>query len=108
VQFALSQASDDGHCYLPQAELVERATGLLGVEAGLAGRCLEELVAEQGVVAEPLPAGSAADPQGRGVWLVPLHRAEVALAAGLLRLLGAPGDRLQVFQGWTGRSRWTG
>ncbi len=39
VQFALSQASDDGHCYLPQAELVERATGLLGVDAGLAGRC---------------------------------------------------------------------
>jgi exodeoxyribonuclease V alpha subunit len=108
LQFALSQASDDGHCYLPQAELVERATGLLGVEAGLAGRCLEELVAAEGLVAEPLPAGSAADPQGRGVWLVPFHRAEAALAAGLLRLLRAPTDRLATFQGvdWTVALDW--
>src|SRR6266545_2706236 len=108
LQFALSQASDDGHCYLPQAELVERATGLLGVEAGLAGRCLEELVAVEGVVAEPLPAGSAADPQGRSVWLVPFHRAEAALAAGLLRLLRAPTDRLATFQGvdWTVALDW--
>jgi exodeoxyribonuclease V alpha subunit len=108
LQFALSQASDDGHCYLPQAELVERATGLLGVEAGLAGRCLEELVAAEGLVAEPLPAGSAADPQGRGVWLVPFHRAEAALAGGLLRLLRAPTDRLATFQGvdWTVALDW--
>jgi exodeoxyribonuclease V alpha subunit len=105
LQFALSQASDDGHCYLPQAELVERATGLLGVEAGLAGRCLEELVAVEGVVAEPIPAtaGLPGDPQGRGVWLVPFHRAEVALAAGLLRLLGAPADRLP----WSQAVDWT-
>src|SRR6266508_4035246 len=56
VQFALSQASDDGHCYLPEADLLARATELLGVDAELARRCLEELVAEEGVVAEPLPA----------------------------------------------------
>ena len=109
LQFALSQASDDGHCYLPEANLLARATGLLGVDAGLAGRCLQELVAEQGVVVEPLPAaGSSADPQGRSVWLVPFHRAEVALAAGLLRLLGAPADRLEVFHGvdWTVALDW--
>src|ERR687895_675849 len=56
LQFALSEDSDDGHCYLPETELVAQATGLLGVEVELAGRCLEELVAEEGVVAEPLPA----------------------------------------------------
>jgi exodeoxyribonuclease V alpha subunit len=103
VQFALSEASDDGHCYLPEAELVERATGLLGVDADLAGRCLEDLVAEEGVAAEPLPAtaGSADGPAGtvRAVYLVPFHRAEAALAGGLLRLLGAPIDRLAGFQG---------
>jgi exodeoxyribonuclease V alpha subunit len=98
VQFALSEASDDGHCYLPEAKLLERATGLLGVDADLAGRCLEDLVAEEGVAAEPLPAtaGSADGPAGtvRAVYLVPFHRAEAALAAGLLRLLAAPSDRL--------------
>jgi exodeoxyribonuclease V alpha subunit len=111
LQFALSEASDDGHCYLPEAELVTKATGLLGVDAGLAGRCLEELVAEEGVVAEPLPAqGSPTVPEGTGraIWLVPFHRAEVALAAGLLRLLQAPVDRLASFQtvDWTVALDW--
>ena len=101
LQFALSQASEDGHCYLPETELVAKATELLGVGAELAGRCLEELVAEEGVVAEPLPvAMSSGVPEetGRAIWLVPFHRAEVALAAGLLRLLDAPTDRLARFQ----------
>src|SRR5215216_4967435 len=101
LQFALSEASDDGHCYLPEAELVTKATGLLGVDGGLASRCLEELVAEEGVVAEPLPAHLALgvpEGTGRAIWLVPFHRAEVALAGGLLRLLDASVDRLASFQ----------
>ena len=113
LQFALSEASDDGHCYLPEAELVAKATGLLGVDAELAGRCLEELVAEEGVVAEPLPADvspDAAAGTGRAIWLVPFHRAEVALAGGLLRLLGAPSDRLPWSQAvdWTVALDWLG
>jgi exodeoxyribonuclease V alpha subunit len=97
LQFALSQATEDGHCYLPETELVAAATELLGVDTGLAGRCLEELVAEEGLVAEPLPAVASPggrEGTGRAIWLVPFHRAERALAAGLLRLLDAPVDRL--------------
>jgi exodeoxyribonuclease V alpha subunit len=113
LQFALSEASEDGHCYLPEAELVTKATGLLGVDTVLAGRCLEELVAEEGVVAEPLPADvspDAAAGTGRAVWLVPFHRAEVALAGGLLRLLRAPSDRLPWSQAvdWTVALGWLG
>jgi exodeoxyribonuclease V alpha subunit len=113
LQFALSEASDDGHCYLPETELVAKATALLGVDGELAGRCLEELVAEEGVVAEPLPADvSPGVPErtGRAVWLVPFHRAEVALAAGLRRLLDAPADRLANFQAvdWTVAQHWLG
>jgi exodeoxyribonuclease V alpha subunit len=113
LQFALSEASEDGHCYLPETELVERATELLGVDAELAGRCLEELIAVEGVVAEPLPAaGSAGAPRSavRAIWLVPFHRAERALAGGLLRLLGAPVDRLAGFQAvdWTVALDWLG
>jgi hypothetical protein len=55
LQFALSQAAEDGHCYLPETELVTKATELIEVDLGLTGRCLEELVAEEGVIAEPLP-----------------------------------------------------
>jgi exodeoxyribonuclease V alpha subunit len=111
LQFALSQASEDGHCYLPEAELVAKATELLGVDAELARCCLEELVAEEGVVAEPLPAqGSPDGPEGSGraIWLVPFHRAEAALAAGLRRLLQAPVDRLASFQtvDWMAALHW--
>jgi exodeoxyribonuclease V alpha subunit len=101
LQFALSQATEDGHCYLPETELVTKATELLEVDLELAGRCLEELVAEEGVVAEPLPAhvlSTGPDGSRRAIWLVPFHRAEVALAAGLLRLLQAPIDRLASFR----------
>jgi exodeoxyribonuclease V alpha subunit len=112
LQFALSQASEDGHCYLPEAELVAKATGLLGVDAQLAGRCLEDLVAEEGVVAEPLPAEGSPDAAAgtRAIWLVPFHRAEAALAGGLLRLLGAPSDRLAWSQAvdWTVALDWLG
>ena len=113
LQFALSQASEDGHCYLPEGELLARATGLLGVDAELASRCLEELLEEEGVVAEPLPAAMSpgdSEGTGRGVWLVPFHRAEAALAGGLLRLLAAPGDRLPWSQAvdWTIALDWLG
>jgi exodeoxyribonuclease V alpha subunit len=106
LQFALSQATEDGHCYLPETELVAKATELLEVDLGLAGRCLEELVAEEGVVAEPLPAAvspGVRDGTGRAIWLVPFHRAERALAGGLLRLLEAPVDRLP----WAQAVDWT-
>jgi exodeoxyribonuclease V alpha subunit len=101
LQFALSQASEDGHCYLPETELVTKATELLEVDLGLTGRCLKELIAEEGVVAEPLPAAvspGVRDGTGRAIWLVPFYRAERALAGGLLRLLDTPGDRLASFQ----------
>ncbi|HZD72240.1 MAG TPA: helix-hairpin-helix domain-containing protein, partial [Actinomycetes bacterium] len=88
LQFALSEASESGHCYLPEEDLVAQAAELLGVGAQLVRRCLEELVAADGVVREPEPEAAAA------IWLVPFHRAEVALAGGLRRLLGAPVDRL--------------
>jgi exodeoxyribonuclease V alpha subunit len=107
LQFALSEAAEDGHCYLPEPELVAAATELLGVDTGLAGRCLEELLAEEGVVAEPLPTAAVSsglpEGTGRAIWLVPFHRAERALAAGLLRLLEDPADRLA----WSQAVDWT-
>jgi len=33
LQFALSEASEDGHCYLPEGELITKAAELLGVDA---------------------------------------------------------------------------
>ncbi|MDQ2832120.1 MAG: AAA family ATPase, partial [Chloroflexota bacterium] len=95
LQFTLSEASDEGHCYLPEAELVAKATEILGVEATLAAACLEELSREEGVVMEGLPGPDGQ--QVTAVYLVPFHRAEVSLANSLLRLLHAPNERLPAF-----------
>src|SRR6266508_2129736 len=94
-------------------EVGRRATELLEVGTDLAGRCLDQLVAAEGVVAEPLPTSGSATTQpgaGRAIWLVPFHRAEAALAGGLLRLLHAPADRLAAFQtvDWTVALDWLG
>jgi exodeoxyribonuclease V alpha subunit len=105
LQFVLSQASEDGHCYLPESELLTRAAALLGVDAHLAEGCLAELVAEQGVVQEELTGGEGLV---TAVWLVPFYRAERSLAGGLRRLLDAPADRLAAFQrvDWPGALGW--
>ncbi|WP_370107092.1 ATP-dependent RecD-like DNA helicase [Streptacidiphilus sp. BW17] len=101
LQYALSQSSDQGHCYLPEEQLISDAVKLLAVDTGLVIECLAELVAEEGVVREQVP-GEEQDETGHAVpvsavYLVPFHRAEVSLAAQLGRLLRAPEDRLAAF-----------
>ncbi|MFR9724151.1 ATP-dependent RecD-like DNA helicase [Streptomyces sp. MS19] len=99
LAYALSQATDQGNCYLPEERLISDAVKLLQVDTGLVIDCLGELAAEpEGVVTEQVP-----DPGGDGmvtaVWLVPFHRAEVSLAGQLRRLLRAEDDRLGAFAG---------
>jgi exodeoxyribonuclease V alpha subunit len=99
LQFTLSQASELGHCYLPEPELVARASEILGVRPALAQTCLDELVRQQGVVRDPVPM-TGFDDGVHAIYLVPFHRAEVSLAAGLLRLRSVPeqADRLPMFR----------
>ena len=104
LQFTLSQASELGHCYLPEPELVARASEILGVRPELAQSCLGELVRQQGVIRDPVPIPGFDDGVA-GIYLLPFHRAEVSLAAGLLRLRSVPeqADRLPCSARSTGR-----
>ncbi|MCF2528008.1 SF1B family DNA helicase RecD2 [Yinghuangia soli] len=112
LQFTLSEGADAGHCYLPQDDLVADAVGILDVPAPLVQRCLDELVAEEGVVRETLPGTvSSTGSQGddvEGVYLLPFHRAEISLASRLRSLLGAREDRLAAFGSvdWTKALAW--
>src|SRR6266567_3187578 len=106
LQFALSEAADAGHCYLPQGGLITEAARLLEVDQSLVGPCLDELVTDQGVIREraPIPdphADPSGDLDGAAVYLLPFHRAETALTTGLRRLLDSPAgaDRLPAFAG---------
>jgi exodeoxyribonuclease V alpha subunit len=98
LQYTLSQAADNGHCYLPEPDLVRDATKILEVDQELIGPCLDQLVSEEGVVREPLPASDAADAGVvAAVYLVPFHRAERSLATGLLDVLNSDHERLAAF-----------
>jgi exodeoxyribonuclease V alpha subunit len=109
LQFTLSQASELGHCYLPEPELVARASEILGVRPELAQSCLDELVRQQGVIRDPVPIPGFDDGVA-GIYLLPFHRAEVSLAAGLLRLRSVPeqADRLPMFRtvDWAAAFAW--
>jgi hypothetical protein len=96
LQYTLSEATDGGHCYLPQTRLAADAVKILDVPAGLIGTCLDDLVAEDGVVRQTLPGP---DGPTEAVYLVPFHRAETSLAASLLRLLRDRADRMPHFTG---------
>ncbi|MGW5862050.1 SF1B family DNA helicase RecD2 [Streptomyces sp. NPDC055239] len=102
LQYALSQSTDQGNCYLPEERLIADAVKLLQVDTGLVIDCLAELATEdEGVVRETVP-GPHSGPDGEedvtAVYLVPFHRAEISLSAQLLRLLRTPEDRMPAFQ----------
>ncbi|MFI9061402.1 ATP-dependent RecD-like DNA helicase [Streptomyces sp. NPDC053429] len=98
LQYALSQSTDQGHCFLPEERLIADGVKLLQVDTGLVIECLAELAADpEGVVRESVP-----DPQGgpplTAVYLVPFHRAELSLVGQVRRLLNAEEDRMPGFQ----------
>ena len=102
LAYTLSEAADDGHCYLPAPNLIADAAKILDVPAELITPCLDELAAAEGVVRETVPAAAAvasaqAAPQVPAVYLPPFYQAERALAQALLRLLAAGRDRLSGF-----------
>jgi len=95
LQHTLSEAADDGHCFLPAPNLLTDAAKILDVDRELIGPCLDELAAGEGVVSETVAQG---DQELPAVYLVPFHRAERSLASGLLDLLHAGQDRMAAFQ----------
>ncbi|MET8182728.1 ATP-dependent RecD-like DNA helicase [Streptomyces sp. NPDC005336] len=98
LQYALSQSTDNGHCYLPEEQLIADAVKLLQVDTGLVIDCLGELAAdEEGVVREQVPGPDGGEPVP-AVYLVPFHRAEISLAGQLLRLLRTDEDRMPAFR----------
>jgi exodeoxyribonuclease V alpha subunit len=103
LQYALSQATDQGNCYLPEERLIADAVKLLQVDTGLVIECLAELAlpdeesGDPGVVREKVPGPDGAAEPVTAVYLVPFHRAELSLAAQLRRLLHTEADRMPGF-----------
>src|SRR5215468_4577714 len=102
LAYTLSEAADDGHCYLPAPNLIADAAKILDVPSELIAPCLDELAAAEGVVREAVPAATPsaqadAVPQVPAVYLPPFYQAERSLARALLRLHATRADRLGGF-----------
>ncbi|ATL27910.1 ATP-dependent RecD-like DNA helicase [Streptomyces formicae] len=98
LQYALSQSTDQGNCFLPEERLIADAVKLLQVDTGLVIDCLAELAGEEeGVVRESVPGPDGGE-DVTAVYLVPFHRAEISLAAQLSRLLRTDEDRMPAFR----------
>src|SRR3954470_20864473 len=103
LQYALSQSTDQGHCFLPEERLIADAVKLLQVDTGLVIDCLAELAlpdqdsGEPGVVREKVPGSEPGSEPVTAIYLVPFHRAELSLSAQVLRLLRTDQDRMPAF-----------
>lgn len=102
LYFALQQAMGEGHCFLPTAELTERAAELLGVESRLVTYSLDNVVTARVLMADD-----------DRIYLPHLYHAERTVAAQLADRLrtpppqGADDDRLQAwFDDFARRKGW--
>jgi exodeoxyribonuclease V alpha subunit len=118
VLFALSEAADDGHTYLPRPLLVETTAMLLAVddaavEAAPIEAAIERLVLAQAVIVEDVPGETDDEPSPspspestpivpgmphQAVYLPVFHYAEVGIANRLRRIMDAPEDRLAAYR----------
>lgn len=91
--YALQKASQDGHLYLPRAELLEKTAALLEVESELCVPVLALLIAAQQLVAHRAlgELGDSGEPENPDLYLQDAWLAE-SEAARLLRLLLSRSD----------------
>jgi exodeoxyribonuclease V alpha subunit len=89
LQHALTEASRDGHCYLPRTELVERTARLLELDAEPVAAALPDLVARGRVVLD-----AACDDEA--VYPLALHLAEAGVASMVRQLNEASLEPLPV------------
>ncbi|HEX3516879.1 MAG TPA: ATP-dependent RecD-like DNA helicase [Trebonia sp.] len=100
----LSEAADDGHCYLPEHMLVAEAVKILAVPAGQIAPLVPDLAVEELAVREQVPVHSAMEDSAaavdpvQAVYLPPFYHSERSLASSLGRLLSTGADRLKAFQ----------
>jgi exodeoxyribonuclease V alpha subunit len=99
LAYTLSEAADDGHCYLPEHVLIADATKILGVAESLIAPQIPDLAAEELAVRDEVSVpGAAAAGQLQAVYLPPFYHSERSLASSLGRVLSSRADRLEAFQ----------
>ena len=84
LQFVLLSVTDDGHCYLPSMELIERSTDTLGVEDREKLNSVLELMLDEGSLKTEEYF------EERAIYLPPIWQSERGVARRLKTLLAKP------------------
>jgi exodeoxyribonuclease V alpha subunit len=92
IRHVLGTASNDGHCYLPRMDLIERATKLLDVDEAATDATLKRL--------QSLPEDTSGvvfdeGEDGPNVYLLPFYRAEVGVANAVRDIQRTPSPLLR-------------
>ncbi|GIV88078.1 MAG: ATP-dependent RecD-like DNA helicase [Chloroflexus sp.] len=85
LRYALGQASNAGHCYLPRLELIERAAALLTVSQAQVVTVLDILLVNNLLWRDTVV--TATDPDLQPIYLPPLAFAEIGVANAIRRFL---------------------
>lgn len=93
VVYTLNQALEDGHLYLPELELVEKATELLEVAPADISAAIDRAAAAELVIRERVPSDGG-EPV-LGIYLPAFYRSEVGIARRLRVLLDTPTSFLE-------------
>ncbi|HSV75269.1 MAG TPA: ATP-dependent RecD-like DNA helicase [Chthonomonadales bacterium] len=89
ILYTLQQATDDGHMYVPEPELIRRAAEILEVDVSTLPPIVAASAAAGDVTLEAIPDGEGEPEQA--IYMPALYRTEVGLAARLRRLAGLAG-----------------
>lgn len=89
VQYTLSEAADEGHVYLPKAELVSKCKGMLEVDEDRVERAVDELARREAVLIEQEPTQAASAGRGEAVFLAPFYYAEIGVVNRLKGIIAA-------------------
>jgi len=95
VRHVLEEASTRGDVFVPRERLAREAAALLGTNEALPSGAVDRLARAGEVVIEARPEASPLD-GGEAIYTTALHRAEVALAAGLAGLLATEAKHVAV------------
>jgi exodeoxyribonuclease V alpha subunit len=88
VRHVVEESATNGDVFVPRERLVRQAAALLEVTEKMANDAVDRLAGAGDVVVDPEVNAGALD-AGAAVYDADLHRAELAVAAGLRKLMGA-------------------
>jgi exodeoxyribonuclease V alpha subunit len=99
LAYTLSEAADDGHCYLRSTSSLPTPRRSSASRRASSRLSSTDLAAEELAVRDEVPVpGAAAAGQLQAVYLPPFYHSERSLASSLSRLLSCRADRLAAFQ----------